>query len=425
MDYKNERKNISISTLCLCMIVILAFSYHLILYTFSNSIYILLFACVCCVGIISKHYIKLYKGYKGFLWLPAMATMILSFLSSNKYGSAQIDVIVLFFSFFICMFYEKESKDYWLCLKIIVIISNFYVLGVLLEQFLPGLYQILVKIFPSNFSSVIIRKSGMNGFTTNVGFAAAFIVVGIIAIISILQTNCKHKRGYKIMLVCSLIALICTDKRAHPILLFISLMLCYLLSSRGTERMKRYWNLFVVFVIVVIGFFAFKDILAMIPFVSSIIQTIDGFLLGEDVTTGRTRLFIWAWKLFLENPIFGIGWGDYRQSIVGTVTIQTDLDTHNIYLQLLAETGMVGLICFMIPFVSFWIFTKNAYCDCMLKKSKFTERWRGLLMFSLALQTFFLLHGLTGNPLYDANWQILYMFSCSILGAYSYKKLRE
>ncbi|MCZ6767605.1 MAG: O-antigen ligase family protein [bacterium] len=69
-----------------------------------------------------------------------------------------------------------------------------------------------------------------------------------------------------------------------------------------------------------------------------------------------TRFALWdtAWQLFLAHPILGVGMGDYTEEadrILEGRSVQTTVDAHNIYLQVLATRGLVGFI----PFVIFWI----------------------------------------------------------------------
>ena len=145
--------------------------------------------------------------------------------------------------------------------------------------------------------------------------------------------------------------------------------------------------------------------------------------MNQDVSTSRFELYAWAWKLFREHPLFGIGWGMYRTTVVGNVTFRAVLDTHNIYLQLLAETGLIGFLVFVTLFLYMWIKTKNAYLECLQKYPQ--SIWKMAISFSLLYQTFFLLYGLTGNTLYDQHNQILYMISCSILASYRFITIRN
>ena len=56
---------------------------------------------------------------------------------------------------------------------------------------------------------------------------------------------------------------------------------------------------------------------------------------------------------FLSKPIFGMGWGQYIQLSAQLGMCDTDgnliEDCHNIYLQFLCETGVVGTVLLLIP----------------------------------------------------------------------------
>ena len=65
-----------------------------------------------------------------------------------------------------------------------------------------------------------------------------------------------------------------------------------------------------------------------------------------------TRLLLWnvAWELFLQSPLNGVGWGNFP-SLYGSYLhlswIPPDIfNVHNIYLQLLSETGILGFVAF-------------------------------------------------------------------------------
>ena len=54
--------------------------------------------------------------------------------------------------------------------------------------------------------------------------------------------------------------------------------------------------------------------------------------------------------MFLEHPILGVGYGNYR-GLFGYLSPQpvlSKVDAHNLYLQLLAETGLLGFCGFAV-----------------------------------------------------------------------------
>jgi len=76
----------------------------------------------------------------------------------------------------------------------------------------------------------------------------------------------------------------------------------------------------------------------------------------------RFQLFLYAWLMFLSNPLLGVGFGEYAwrafelsAGLGGSSPPGLDRHSHNLFLQLLAETGIAGLLCIAIPLVSwFW-----------------------------------------------------------------------
>jgi len=79
-------------------------------------------------------------------------------------------------------------------------------------------------------------------------------------------------------------------------------------------------------------------------------------LSGVDSYTEITRLGIWAGAglLFLGNPILGVGYGNFKIALTSTIAVPDGfmLDAHNLYLELLAETGVLGFLAFAILIIT-------------------------------------------------------------------------
>ncbi|HEY6249773.1 MAG TPA: O-antigen ligase family protein, partial [Candidatus Angelobacter sp.] len=77
-----------------------------------------------------------------------------------------------------------------------------------------------------------------------------------------------------------------------------------------------------------------------------------GRLQEVDDFTSTSRLALWgtAGVMFLQHPVLGVGYGNYRSlynDYLPGVT-PNQLDAHNIYLQFLAETGIIGFVAFFV-----------------------------------------------------------------------------
>lgn len=82
-----------------------------------------------------------------------------------------------------------------------------------------------------------------------------------------------------------------------------------------------------------------------------------GRLQDTDEFAQASRLALWeaAGAMFLAHPVLGVGYGNYR-SLYGDYipgARPDELDAHNLYLQLLAETGAIGFLAFCALMVAF------------------------------------------------------------------------
>jgi len=69
-----------------------------------------------------------------------------------------------------------------------------------------------------------------------------------------------------------------------------------------------------------------------------------------------TRLVLWdmSWDMFLEHPLLGVGMGDYTieaEKRLAQRQVRTTVDSHNVYLHVLATRGLVGFV----PLAAFFV----------------------------------------------------------------------
>lgn len=129
---------------------------------------------------------------------------------------------------------------------------------------------------------------------------------------------------------------------------------------------------------------------------------------GADISTGRFGRWKLAWDLFLMEPIKGIGWGRYVNYFMGDqkssmVSVLINYkNTHNDYLNVLCETGIIGFILLYLPLlINFYVTWKqNRY---LIRKSKVEcvdKRVLILNTFCLGSQIFWATLGLLDPVLY-------------------------
>lgn len=348
-----------------------------------------------------------------------------------------LDVFIFSFLFLLLILYKVKVDYYIIALKIIFIFSLVYALSAIYQYLYMDLYSkyILYRFNEEQIAEIVrlIRNGNYTGFTNQTAYLAGFLVFGI-GVVFILYKNIV-KKFYRILFILSIpllfYSLLLTGKRAHLLFMFISLIITFLFST----EIKKFFNQFMK-VIIGIGFFLLAIIFIFANYTPNIESqfgkvyfrienTIEGFIAGEDVTSGRIDLYKHALNLFNEAPLLGIGWRGFYESSLGVINLNKFSHPHNIYIQLLTELGIVGFLLFMIPVVYAFIRTIKLLMNTNTL-FKYDLRWKVALQYSLFIQSFFLLYGITGNLLTDHIFLLMYFFAVTItLSSIKYAKLKQ
>jgi O-antigen ligase len=79
----------------------------------------------------------------------------------------------------------------------------------------------------------------------------------------------------------------------------------------------------------------------------------------------RMQFSLNAWLMFLSDPILGVGFGEYAwrsfelaADLPGRILPGLDRHAHNLFLQLLAETGVAGFLCIAVP-LAYWLYRSS------------------------------------------------------------------
>lgn len=126
------------------------------------------------------------------------------------------------------------------------------------------------------------------------------------------------------------------------------------------------------------------------------------------MSVGRVDVWLKAFSMFGKHSLVGIGWGQYVNQGGWFWNI------HNIYIQLLVETGIIGFIIYCGWFLFHLVRTWSIYSKMRVNPEDYTNIDYCLMNFSLAMQIFFILYGFTGNPLYDREMFVPYFIACAI-----------
>ena len=207
----------------------------------------------------------------------------------------------------------------------------------------------------------------------------------------------KHMKGIsgdKITIL-ALVSLLLTAKRAH-VLFGIGAMLVVYYMKNADHKSTR---LFKMLAIIILALVLFVIIGQFIPAINGFIER---FLEAEesgDILNNRSTLYTFAILLFSQNPLLGSGWGSYkylRESVFGEYN-----NAHNVFLQLLAETGVIGTVIFISIIVTMLIVTVKTFHKMCVNRECYSKAMYRSCAFAVYMQVFFFLYCFTGNPLYD------------------------
>lgn len=149
--------------------------------------------------------------------------------------------------------------------------------------------------------------------------------------------------------------------------------------------------------------------------------------LGADVLArdGRWDLWRFGWAVFEQSPIWGAGFGQYNAAfrqlgLVPTLDPVTISHPHNIYLQLLCESGVVGFglgITFLLGFLVWGYRSIHGPLQAERARARQGEagcHWRMTALFWCVWGAY-LASGVFGHDFYRVWWQALMMTHLGVM----------
>lgn len=261
-----------------------------------------------------------------------------------------------------------------------------------------------------------------NGIVLAVTLIAIFSLIFMYSKLSKSISNKRKIRKYIVMFLLTIGAIILTTKRAHFLFAIMAMIIVYYFAY--PERMGN--KTFKLLLAIVIGGFVLFISSKYIPALANLFERFRAVRNGDSNMQSRYVLWALALSMFFESPLLGKGWYSFRYEYnailysdavrAGVRSARYDLmDVHNVYIQLLAETGLIGLIIYLI------IVSKSI--SSLLKLLKTNTRVlidysdTAAIVFSLTMQFFVLLYCFTGNCLYDITspFYLASFFICSSL----------
>lgn len=393
-------------------------------YVFHNLLFILITFIIIIIGTLSFTSFKVRCSKVLAIQIMFCIVIILTNRNANFIHGVFVNDIAIITAFLFLLFSNHSNIWHKYFILFTCIWTFFHASITVLEYVVPGLY--LNQIFPLFVDTAYAEYllSGFNmgimpGITANPTSNGMYLSVGIIIVSLIYLFQGRKKKVILSLLVLITIALLFTRKRALIVFSPLSVFIVYYIYN-SDEPIKRIIKIIGMIFAVLAIFINLNQYLPLLDgFIDRFIETRN----SGDISVGRFMLYGIAFLLFLDNPLTGIGWDAFKYYYL--LNYFEFKNTHNVYLQLLTENGVIGAL----PFFIFFLVCYARAIRTMVNYCKIKKRFRNHMVdyglaFSVGMQTLFLLYSMTENPLYDA--QIFFPYICCIsIGEYYIAQMKQ
>lgn len=215
-----------------------------------------------------------------------------------------------------------------------------------------GLYQLAIAPSPTGFlgfARLTESSNRFSGMLLDPNFFAAIVVFTIpLGLFHLLNARRPMAiASWAVIAGVLIVGLLATQSRGALIGLALGLIV---LSTSFTRKQFLAAGMIGVLVVVLAGVFASDELIERF---TSIFSTAAEGAAQDTSTEGRLASWTVAYNLFNENPWFGVGQGNFKSHYQngalddGLIFRGEGRATHSLYLELLTELGLVGLMTFL------------------------------------------------------------------------------
>lgn len=253
---------------------------------------------------------------------------------------------------------------------------------------LESLKILYVFIDNYTFEFGIARIPELAGFSSNVNIGAFSVLIKVPFVLFLFYKSKKYIHKFLLLFLFTISCfdiLISLSRGAIYGLIFVIIGML-MMEILKTKDHNFKFKLSSVFIPLLIGVFILQAFLFNNNKDSISINRISS--LNDFSTTSRIDYFDSAINLFLENPIFGIGIGNWKVVSIKNLGDKMigyfiPFHTHNDFLQIASEIGFLGFICFLLIVILPILYLINRF----FKKRELNEIAPFLLM---AISIYFL-----------------------------------
>lgn len=242
--------------------------------------------------------------------------------SLDKFSSFMLLVVIVYYYFgFIPLNYNRFKKILYVLFTTILLMS----------------ILALVNFIGADKSDVRFTANGQNV----IGFSRYLVIMTIMIVT--LAFNKNHILNRKTAIVFSLtsfLLVILTNTKGALLSLILSIILTLLTVGKRAQLRKNLYKILIVILILIL-------ILIILPNKYTHRYVNIGEVFSRGSFHSRISLYSQAITSWLNNPLVGVGFGNYK-----FVNLEGYTYPHNIFLEILSETGIIGITLFILLIIN-------------------------------------------------------------------------
>ena len=295
--------------------------------------------------------------------------------------------------------------------KTLLAATGVHVFFVLLYPVLPGAVQFVASWVLSyeDYQRNLMEwyRNGINCGITGIQSLAAFYVTVFMSVVFAMyfSKNCRTRMRTNLALffyLLAFVAVLLTSKRGTMLANVCALVVTAVFLSKDIKKRLKYLAGLLLALLLTYA--------ALSVWFPDALDIFERFTKQQDTTTGRLDIYLSVLQSIGAHPLIGEG------NLASAVLLEGNY-AHNIYLQLLYENGVLGLVCFLIFAGYCFVRTIWDYHHVQSPKGHL------YIAISFYFQVFFLAYGVVGNPLFD--YTILFTYFCMLVLAQYGSRVQE
>ena len=341
-----------------------------------------------------------------FFYILILISSIFSNHSIHSLESSALYFTYLIYILSLIILFKKNEKFRKL----------FFLCGILtcLILSIDAFYEFFNSSNVLGFSSIDGRIAGLFGDRWLLGRYLIYILPVLVGMYYLEKDKFDHyKFLFFITIILTSIVIIFSGERAAFLLFFIYLCLIYIFFLNKLSKFKIFLILISIIFLIILPFL-FSETSERIK---------DNFLLYLTSTDFEKNqylaMFLTSWKMFIENPLIGIGPNNFRydcsDSIYYVSKWSCSTHPHSTFFQLLAEIGILGFI------IVYSVFGYFAYKSVILVFSQnISDKSFGIYSLQCSVIIYLFPFMITGN--FFLSWYgFIYYLPISLFMVYSSK----